>query len=163
LSSGRENSAFAAFLLIVLVVVPVYAYIDSTRIPSAQQSGVIGNLQLRSTTVEMTGLSRNGVSLNLEAVVYNPNGFGATLKAANYSVYANGHYLGEGQLAHEYDFGPQSSQTIVFPVSVGWKSAFLTTGSYLVDLGNLAWRANGTASIEVVGFPLSVSFEFATG
>lgn len=105
----------------------------------------------------------SGINLNLQAVVYNPNGFGATLEAANYSVYANGRYVGEGQLAHQYAITPQSSQTLVFPISVGWGSAVRMTGSYIVDLGSITWKVDGTAKIEVVGIPLSVSFDFTTG
>jgi LEA14-like dessication related protein len=147
-----------------LVVVPLYVIAPHTNHPSSkQQGGTFGNLQLRSTSVDVTGLSRKGVNLNLQAVVYNLNGFGATVEGANYSVYANGHYVGEGRLAQEYDITQQSSQTLVFPVSVGWESAITTTGSYIVGLGNVTWKANGTADVDVGGISLSVTFEFATG
>ena len=111
----------------------------------------------------MTGLSRTGINLNFQVVVYNPSGFGATIEAASYSVYANGHYVGEGQLAHEYAITPQSSQTLAFPMNIDWRSAVRTTGSYIVDLGSITWKVNGTADIGVGGFPFSVPFEFATG
>lgn len=148
----------------VLIVVPLYAMAQYTmHPPSAQQGGSFGNLQLQSTSVDVTGLGGNGINLNLQAVIYNPNGFGATIDAANYTVRANGQYVGEGRLAHEYAVTPQSSQTLVFPISIGWRSAFKTTGSYIANLGSIAWKVDGTASIEVDGFPLSVAFEFTTG
>jgi len=103
------------------------------------------------------------MGLNLEAIVFNPYGFGVTLEAANYSVYANGRYIGEGQLAQEYVITPQSTKTLVFPVRVSWESAFLTTGSYVLSLGNVNWKAVGTADVEIGRTPLPVSFEFATG
>jgi LEA14-like dessication related protein len=112
--------------------------------------------------VEVTGLGLKGLNLSLQAVVYNPNGFGATVEAANYSVYANGHYVGEGQLAHKFDIAPQSSQILVFPVSAGWGSTFMTTGSYIVGLGNVTWKARGTANVDVGGISLYVTFELAT-
>jgi LEA14-like dessication related protein len=148
----------------ILIVVPVYVYIDSsTRPPSIQERTVVGDLQVQSTTVDMTGLDQSGLSLNLRAVVYNPNGFGATLDAANYSIYADGICLGAGQTVQEYDLAPRSSQTLVFPLSIGWKSAFETTGSYIVSLGGVTWKVNGTAEVEVGGFPLLVPFSLATG
>jgi LEA14-like dessication related protein len=147
----------------VLIVVPLYAMAQyALHPPSAQQGGSFGNLELQSTSVDVTGLGGNGINLNLQAVIYNPNGFGATIVAANYSVYANGQYVGEGQLAHDYALTPQSSQTLVFPIGIGWRSAFKTTGSYIVDLGTITWKVDGTASIEVAGFPLSLAFEFTT-
>ena len=164
MSPCREYSAFTLFLLIILAVVPLYAIAQNTaRPPSTQQGATIGGLQLRSTSVDVAGLGRNGISLNLKAAVYNSNSFGATLEAANYSVYANGRYLGKGQLAQTYEITPQSSQTLVFPVNISWGSAFRTTGGYIVGLGNVTWKANGTASFEVGGISLSVPFEFATG
>lgn len=134
-----------------------------THLPSSQQRPAIENLQLRSTSLDITGLNRTGLSLNLNAVFYNPNGFGATLDAVNYSVYANGHYLGSGRTAQKYDLAPQSSETLVFPISIGWKSAFETTGSYMVDWGHVAWEVKGTANISVGGLTLSAPFEFTTG
>lgn len=139
----------------------VYGYY-STHLANTQQRSVIENLQLRSTSVDITSLNRTGLSLNLSAVVYNPNGFGATLDAANYSVYANGHYLGSGQTVRKYDLASQSTQTLVFPISISWKSAFETTESYVIDWGHVSWEVNGTADINVGGLALSAPFEFTT-
>jgi len=164
LSSGRELRTFTVFLLIILAVVPLYAIAGSETHPAGvQQGALIGNLQLRSVSLDVTGLNANGMGLSLDAVVFNPNGFGATLEAANYSIYADGHYLGEGLSAADYVFASRTSQTLVFPVTVAWGSALWTTGSYIGNLGNVDWKANGTARIEVGGLSLSVSFEFATG
>jgi len=66
-------------------------------------------LQLQSTSVDIVSASPSGPSLAFDAVVYNPYGFGATLYEANYSVYADGGYLGNGQTAHGYDLAPQSA------------------------------------------------------
>jgi LEA14-like dessication related protein len=164
LSSGKEYTAFALFLLIIMAVVPLYVVAqNATHPPSTQQAAMFGDLQLGSTSVDLTDLGRNGINLNLKAVVFNPYGFVMTLEAANYSVYANGHYIGEGQLAQKYAITPRSSQTLVFPVRVSWESAFLTTGSYIVSLGSVNWKALGTADIEIGGNSFFISFEFATG
>jgi LEA14-like dessication related protein len=150
-------------LVLVLVILPTYVYAERSIQPPSKQNAVIGNLQLQSTTVEITGLNLGGPSLNLKAVIYNPYVFGASLEAANYSVYANGHYVGDGQLAHGYDVTSRSSQVLAFPVNLGWMSAFQTTGSYILGGGNLNWRVNGTAHIELGGLTFFVQFEFATG
>lgn len=162
--SGRENSVLVLLILVVLVASAAEAFgYYSSHLPSAQEKSLVEGIQLRSTSVDVTGLNNNGLSLDFNAVVYNPNAFGAKLNAANYSVYADGHYLGSGHIVHEYYIAPQSSQTLVFPVNIGWKSAFQTTGSYVMARGNITWVVNGTANIEVGGFPLSVPFTLATG
>jgi LEA14-like dessication related protein len=128
--------------------------------PSGQPRIVLGDLQLQSESVVTTSVGRNGLSLNLSAVVHNPNGFGATLAGANYSVYADGHYVGDGKTNREYDLAPKSSLAVSFPISVGWESAFETTGSYLLNWGHPTWEVSGTAGIEIGGVTLPVSFEF---
>ena len=149
-------------MVLVASAVEAFGYYSS-HLPSTQEKSLVEGIQLRSTSVEVTGLNNNGLNLDFNAVVYNPNAFGAKLDAANYSVYADGHYFGSGRTVHEYYIASQSSQTLIFPVSIGWKSGFQTMGSYIMDRGNITWVVNGTANIEVGGFPLSVPFTFTTG
>lgn len=164
LPSGREYTGFALLLLMILVLVPVYAFqYDESRTSSTQQGPTIGGLQLRSSSVDITGMNSNGPTLNLDAVVYNPYSFGAVLDGANYSVYADGMYLGGGEISHEYDFALRSSQTLSFPLGVGWKPAIQTVGNYMMNWGDIAWEVNGTAKVEIGGLPLLVSFGFAIG
>jgi LEA14-like dessication related protein len=112
--------------------------------------------------VSVSGLGYGGPDLSLAAVIYNPNSFGATMIGANYSVYADGNYLGNGQTTHEYVLSPQSTETFVLPVSIGWKSALQTMGNYLIDHGGVTWEVKGTADIEVGGVSLSIPFELVT-
>jgi LEA14-like dessication related protein len=136
------------------------AYVSySTRPSGAQSKIILGDLQVQSTSVDMQGLVSSGLSLNVDAVIYNPNDFGATLKEANYSVYANGRYVGTGQTSREYDLGAGASLTMTFPVSIGWTSAFETTGSYFLSLGHVTWTVKGTAEVEIGGVTLRVAFQ----
>ena len=152
----------AALLVGVFVVATTYGYYSSHQ-TITQPKPLIENIQLRSTSVSVTDLDRTGLTLDLKVVVYNPNGFGATLDSANYSVYADGHYLGSGQTTRAYDLAPQSPQTLVFPVTVGWGSALGATARYVVGLGRVTWEVNGSASVEIDGLHLSAPFEFTTG
>ena len=154
------KTALTLLLLMVLVVIPFNAFESHSARPTGTQRESIMGLQLQSTSVDIVRASLSGPNLAFKAVVYNPFGFGATLYEANYSVYADGRFLGNGQTAHEYDFAPQSTQTLVFPISLGWESAFLTAGHYVLGLGEVTWKVNGTASIGVNGLPLRVTFEF---
>jgi len=162
LASSKDNSAFALLLLIILVAVAAVALVYYPA-NSASEGTEIGGLQIQSTSVSMAGMSHSGLGLNLDAVVYNPNTLGATLDRANYSVYVDGQYFGTGRTAREYSLAPQSSQTLVFPVSVGWKSAFRTVGSYVMDGGKATWKVNGTATIALGGIPFTVPFDFLGG
>ena len=108
-------------------------------------------------------MNRNYLNMNFKAVLYNPNGFGAKLDTAEYSDYANGHYLGSGKTTQEYDLTPQSSQTLPFPISVGWNALFKTTESYILNWGHIAWMVNGTAEINIGELCISAPFEFTTG
>jgi LEA14-like dessication related protein len=162
LNSGKEYSAFTLFLLLTLVVVPVYVLGQGLTHQPPTQPKSFGGLQIQSTSIGIAKVGESGPSLNFKVAVHNPTSFGATLQAANYSVYADGHYVGDGRLTQETSMAPGSTQTFTFPVNVGWESALLATGRYVVDLGNLTWMANGTARIDVGGLSLTVSFEFST-
>jgi LEA14-like dessication related protein len=165
LSSRRENLVLAAGLLAVLVVVAVvvpYGYY-STHQPSTRPRPLVGNIELESISVSITGVNGSGLGLRITAVVYNPNGFGATLDSLNYSVYADGHYLGNGRTAVSYDLAPQAYVTLVFPINVGLGPAIRAMGSYIVGIGHVTWEVKGTADVELDGLSVSAPFEFTTG
>lgn len=124
---------------------------------------MIGNLEVRSPSVAPAGLHLTSLTLAFEAVVYNPNPFGTTLDGANYSISANGHFLGDGRTAHEYRLAPRSSQTLTFPVMVGWKPMFGIMGNYVVNLGKVSWTVKGTAIVQLGGVSIPTTFEFTTG
>lgn len=163
LPSGREYTAFAILLLMILVVVPAFALYYSATRSTGTQGHLLGDLQLRSFSVGLAALNPNGPGVELNAVVYNGYSFGAVLAGANYSVYADGQYLGNGQTSHEYDFAPRSALTLSFPVTMGWRPAFKTVGEYIISIGDVNWEVNGTAKIDLGGVPILVSFKFATG
>jgi len=161
MSTKRERTSFALFMVLILVVMPAYLYYGYVTRPVSAPWSTIGELQIKGTSVHVTGLALGGPDLSFAAVVYNPNGFGVSLNSANYSIYANGHYLQSGHITTKYELAPKSTQTFVFPFSTGWTSAFETLGSYIWDWGNENWEVRGTASIEVSDFPLAVPFDLA--
>lgn len=165
MSTQRDRTAFALFLLLILVVLPAYLYYGYVTRPESASWSTVGDLQIRATSVQVTGFAIGGPELSLTAVVYNPNGFGVSLERANYSVYANGRFLQNGRIGQEYVLTPQSTRAFVLPVSTGWRTAFQTLGSYLEAWGDVNWEVKGTAEIEAGGFPLTVSFDlsFHTG
>ena len=147
----------------IVIVVPLYAFSYRSTNPPATPRSPIGDLQLRSASVGMANVGYGGPILNVNVVVYNPTGFEARLDEANYSVYANGLYVGSGQTSHGFDISPQSTQSLTFSVSMSWKSSFQTVRSYVTGWGNITWDVNGTADIEVYGLHLTVPFEFVAG
>jgi LEA14-like dessication related protein len=161
LSNRREGTAFKLFLVITLVVMPVYLYYGYANRPVTATSSMLGDLEIRATSVQLTSLALGGPDLSLTAVIYNPNGFGVSLNGANYSIYDDGHYLQSGQITREYALAPESTQTVVFPVTVGWKSALQAFGDYLWGWGDVNWEVKGSASIGVGGILLTVPFDLA--
>ena len=165
MSKHKDNVdilAVTIFLVFLAVTFLVLAAISYSTHQSSTQTPLIGNIQVRSTSIDITRLNGTDLSLNFKAVLYNPNGFGATLDTAEYSVYANGHYLGMGRTTQEYDLSPQSSQTLTFPISVSWNAAFKTTESYILNWGQVTWMVNGTAQINISGLSISAPFQFTT-
>lgn len=162
LSAQKEKTAFILFLVIILVIMPVYLYYGYVTRPSTGSVIMVGDLQIRATSVQVTSLAFGGPDLSLTAVVYNPNGFGVELTGANYSVFADRHFLQDGQITNRYVLASQSTQTFVFPVSISWSSAFQTLGNYIWAWGDVTWEVKGTASLEVGGIHLTVPFDLST-
>jgi LEA14-like dessication related protein len=163
-SLEEKNTVPVAALLVILLAVAAVALAYYAIQPSSSgEEFTIGDLQIRSASVSVVAFHTAYLGLDIKAVVYNPNLFGATLTAANYSVSADGHYLGSGRTTREYVLSPRSSVPVALPFSVGWKSAFDETGSYLVDTGHVSLKVNGTAIIEVAGFSVSVPFDLTIG
>jgi LEA14-like dessication related protein len=158
LPSSREYLGFTLLLLIIVIVVPLYAFSYRSTNPPTTLRSPIGDLQLRSTSVGIANVGYGGPILNINVVVYNPTGFEARLDEANYSVYANALYVGSGQTSHGFDISPQSTQSLTFSVNMSWKSSFQTVRSYITGWGNVTWDVNGTADIEVDGLPLTITF-----
>jgi LEA14-like dessication related protein len=163
--SLEERSTVPAAALLVLLVVGAAVGLAYYAIqpPTSGQGFAIGNLQVRSTSVVVATMHTSYVGLDIDAVVYNPNGFGATLTTANYSVSADGHHLGTGRTTQAYVLSPKSSLSVALPIDVGWTSAFDETGNYVVNLGHVSWQVKGTAIVEVAGFSVTVPFEFTIG
>ena len=162
----KDNFDIAAtitFLVLLAATFLVLVAVSYSTRQNSTQRPLIGNIQLRSTSIDITGLNRTDLNMNLKAVLYNPNGFGATLDTAEYSVYVNGHYLGSGKTTREYDLTPQSSQTLTFPISVGWNPAFKTMESYVMNRGHVTLMVNGTAEINIGELSISAPFEFTIG
>lgn len=108
----------------------------------------------------ITGVNRTYISLDFRAVVYNPNGFGASLDKVNYTIYASGRYLGRGQMTHGFELAPETTQSLVFPVIVGWGSAFGTVGVYLLSWGRVTFELKGMAEIKLGQFSFAAPFDF---
>ena len=150
------------FLLIILIVMPAYLYYGYMNRPVNAPWATVGDIQIRATSVQVIGFALGGPAMSLTAVVYNPNGFGVSLNGANYSTYANDHYLQSGQIDRRYALAAQSSQTFVLPFSIDWKLAFQTLGDYLWAGGSVKWEVKGIATIEVGGLLLRVPFDLST-
>ena len=163
MSKNKDNFDIAATVTFLILLVTIFLVLlaanYSTR-QNAPQKPLISNIQIRSTTIDITGLNSTNLDMNLKVVLYNPNEFGATLETAAYSVYANGHYVGNGKTTQKYDLNPQSSQTLTLPISVGWNAAFKTTETYILNWGHITWMVNGTALIHLGGLSISAPFEF---
>lgn len=161
--SDRENIALTAALLGVLIVVAAVTYGYYSTPPQSAPRLVFGDLQLRSSSVEVVGVGRTGLVVRLEALVYNPNPFGATLETTNYSVYANGNHVGNGATARAYTLGPEGLQMVVFSVNAGWLGSFGTVGEYIIGLGHVTWSINGTAVVDAEGLNVSAQYRFIVG
>ncbi|MGB9728090.1 MAG: LEA type 2 family protein [Nitrososphaeria archaeon] len=114
-------------------------------------------ISLADVRVKSVGLT--SASLEIVFRIYNPNRVTATLDRADYSVYANGIYLGEGHITGKVDVPANNTVTIVSPFDLSYSGALKTVWPYLMSGGKLLWRINGTLHIDTPLGTLDIPFD----
>lgn len=149
------NKKFAAItIVIILILISVgifyYEYVKREALRSCE-------ISLADVRVKSAGLT--SASLEILFRIYNPNKVTATLDRADYSVYANDIYLGEGHITSRVDVPANNTVTIISPFDLSYSGALKTVWPYLTSSGKLLWRINGTVHVDTPFGTLDIPFD----
>ncbi len=95
--------------------------------------------------------------VDIELSMYNPNQITATLDRADYKVYGNGNYLGNGVIYQRVDIPPGNTQTVSTDFRISYGSALSTIWSAITS-GNINWAVSGTAYFDTPLGTLDIPF-----
>jgi LEA14-like dessication related protein len=160
-ASQTDSRFYAVFVAGALLMAALFAYgyAVTQRGEHFGPKYIFADISLVSSSVQVTGLRTSGISINLAAVVRNPNPIGATIARLNYTVFANGEYVGNGSETGKIVVGPGATLSLDFPVMAPWNAVYGMTEHYFLSGGNIVWLVHGEASVSVGGQSFFASFQ----
>ncbi len=140
----------AVVLIAVFACIAYYEYSKREALRACE-------ISLADVRVRSVGLT--SASLEIVLRIYNPNTITATLDRVDYSVYANGVYLGYGSITNRVDIPPGSTAYVSSPFELSYSGALKTIWEYLISGGKLEWRIKGVAHIDTPLGALNIPFD----
>lgn len=130
-------------ITIVAIIIIVGVFFIATQL---LQREAMQNVELSLSDVQIRNIGLSSATLEVYINMYNPNnGITATLDRMDYSVYANGNNLGNGQITQRVDIPPQGTKTVSSAFQVSYAGTLRAVWSALTGGGNIKWNLKGTA------------------
>jgi len=148
-SSSRERKGWAIFLFLTIVILSYVVWVHTVVSASSEVSN--------ENAVSISGLHVSGIrAINESGVIFyiqfqvnNPTPLSVKLVNASYYLYGNGIFLGKGEIGQAIDI-PAGSKAVVGTNQMVSTGGSLRLGlSYVAQLGNIAWRVKGNATLNV--------------
>lgn len=109
-------------------------------------------------SVEIEGVSLEGVELTLHTDVENPNSFGADIGRLDYRIEIDGTQIANGRMSDEVHVPAAGSAEVAIPFTITWEGIGEGVRQYL-DGSNHHWKLSG--SVRVSNGALSKTFPFS--
>jgi LEA14-like dessication related protein len=109
-------------------------------------------------SVDIDGISTDGIELTLLVDVTNPNAFGADVGRLQYSVKVDGEELATGERTKEVHVPAGDTVEVGIPFTVTWEGIGQGINEYL-DGGEHVWKLEGSVRVSKGG--LSKRFDFS--
>jgi len=84
---------------------------------------VLKDCEFRLADVGIRSMGLTSAELNIVLEIYNPNDITATLDRADFSVYGNDNYLGDGEITKKINIPPHSKKRISVPFTLDYFGA----------------------------------------
>jgi LEA14-like dessication related protein len=141
--------------LTAVLVVALFAY-------QANRGPTFESIQVEALAPDGIVVQFGGVNMTIAMVVHNPNEVSGRLTQVNYSMYADGDYVGSGLASTTYTLPARSNYSLGFPIGMGWGPASNIAQAAYLGGGSLDWKLNGTVSADVGGRHFSTPFEYSS-
>jgi len=151
-----------AIVAIVAAVVAfvIIGFVAGSYVQRVAQLAAPANVQVTYAVPANIDVSPAYASMDVGMVVHNYGGTTATLESINYSLYANGNYVGSGQQAAiNQGIQPHFGRAMTLPVDMTWGPAWPSVSSVMLNGGQLTLEVMGTCIVKVNGSVHSVPFD----
>ena len=152
---GGNGTKIGITIVAILIIVGVIFVVIQLLQREAMQ-----NVQFSLSDVQIRNIGFTSATLEIYLNMYNPNsGITATLDRMDYSVYANGNYLGNGQITQRVDIPPQGTKTVSSMFQVSYAGTLGAVWSALTQGGQIKWNLRGTAYFDtplgIINIPIN--------
>lgn len=155
---GKKKKALAVVILVPLVF---YLSLFGLYIMQEVNSRVaLRDVEISIDGVDVKGLTLSGATLGIRLRMYNPNPFPATLDSADYSLYGNGNYLGNGIIPSRMDIPANGARSVSTDFDLSYGGAAGVLWSALLE-GRVSWRLTGIAHIRTAIGAIDVPFDLS--
>ena len=105
------------------------------------------NCEFRLADVRIKSVGLTSAELNIILEIYNPNDITVTLDRADFSVYGNDNYLGDGEITKKINIPPYNKKRVSVPFTLDYFGAARVIWSALRE-GKVVWKITGIAYID---------------
>ncbi len=143
-------------ILVILLGAGLYLF------SQIQEKEAFKNVEMDFESVEIKNIDLQQTTLNLNLKVYNPNKIPATLDGADYEIYLQGIYIGNGSLNEQLTIPPNETKIARSEVNVRYKNLnqlLNITDEIVKNNGKVNIMIKGNAYVEFIGrinFPFKV-------
>lgn len=138
--SGNGTKIGIAIVALIIIVGVLFL------VNELLQREAMQNVELSFSDVQIRNIGFTSATLEIYLNMYNPNsGITATLDRMDYSVSANGNFLGNGQITQRVDITPRATKTVSSTFQVSYAGTLGAVWSALKNGGNIKWNLKGTA------------------
>jgi LEA14-like dessication related protein len=155
---GGENvnkKVAASVIAIIVVAVAVGGFYIYSEIQKRQ---ALKNVEVSISDIEVVDVGITAAKLNVKLQLHNPNTVTATLDRADYTLYGNDIYVGNGEITEKVDIPAGATRTVTSPFDLSYSGAVQSVWTYIVSGGKITWRVIGTAYIDTPLGTLTVPF-----
>lgn len=140
------------------VAVLIAIGVGSQMYREVEQRKALQNVQISFDGVDVKDIGLTRARLDLVLRMYNPNDITATLDRADYDLWGNGNYLGNGVINKRVDIPPSASRTVHTDFDLDYGGAGKLIWSTLTK-GGTSWRMAGTAYYDTLFGTMNIPFD----
>ncbi|NCN64838.1 MAG: hypothetical protein GW779_04385 [Candidatus Altiarchaeum hamiconexum] len=127
-------------ILVVLVIAGLYFF------SQIQEKVAFQNVEIDFEGVEIKDIDSQHITLNLNLRCYNPNKIPVTLDGADYEIYLQEIYVGNGSISERLTIPPDETKILISEVKVRYENL-----NQLLNIANEIIKRGGKVNITIKG------------
>jgi len=112
-----------------------------------QKREALKNVEIYLADVDVKSIGATSATLEVKLKFYNPGNTAATLDRADYSLYGNALYVGDGRITEKVEIDPGENKIVTTPFNLSYSGTLGVLWEALRTGGQITWRVVGDAYI----------------